>query len=111
MAGKYEGKWGDKECDPVKFTACEMKDVSNPVYCLTADDEGRFIPQCLLNHDIKNLTANGIIGCGQACLAEPRCHSFNLWQLGKICQLKYASRLEADVTDFISVDGCSHFSL
>ena len=110
MSEKYDGKWGDDECSLHKFVACEMR-VPHPVYCLTADNGRRFTPQCLLNHDIKNLTAKGVIGCGQACWAEPRCHSFNLWQLGKICQLNYASRLEADVTDFISVDGCSHFSL
>ncbi|XP_071808024.1 snaclec bothrojaracin subunit beta-like [Asterias amurensis] len=104
------GKWSDKVCSYAFFAACEMR-VPRPVYCLTADDDGRFTPQCLLNHDIKNLTAKGVIGCGHACWAEPRCHSFNLWQQGKICQLNNASRLEADVTDFKNIEGCSFFEL
>ncbi|XP_071808018.1 snaclec 3-like [Asterias amurensis] len=108
MASKYGSKWGDTDCNNVNFAACEMR-VPRPV-CLTADDDGRFASQCLLNHDIKNLTAMGVIGCGQACWAEPRCHSFNLWQQGKICQLNNATR-KADVSDFKKVNDCSYFEL
>ncbi|XP_071808091.1 snaclec bothroinsularin subunit beta-like [Asterias amurensis] len=110
MRQKNDGKWGDYFCNGTFFAACEMR-VPRPVYCLTADDDGRFTHQCLLNHDIKNLTAKGVIGCGQACWAEPRCHSFNHWQQGKLCQLNNASRLEADVTDFKNKEGCSFFEL
>ncbi|XP_071807017.1 snaclec agkisacutacin subunit A-like [Asterias amurensis] len=110
MAHTFGGKWGDSNCTLDKFAACEMS-VPEPEYCLTAEDYGRFTPQCLLNHDIKNLTANGVIGCGQACWAEPRCHSFNLWQKGKICQLNNASRLQADVADIKIIEGCSFFEL
>ncbi|XP_071808012.1 snaclec 3-like [Asterias amurensis] len=104
------GKWNDFDCSATFFAACEMR-VPRPVYCLTADDDGSFTSQCLLNHDIKNLTAKGVIGCGQACWAEPRCHSFNLWQQGKMCQLNNVSRKEADVTDFKNVEGCSFVEL
>ncbi|XP_033643056.1 asialoglycoprotein receptor 1-like [Asterias rubens] len=110
MQSNHKGKWGDGTCKHTVFAACEMR-VPPPMYCLTADVDGRFTPQCLLNHDIKNLTTKGVIGCGQACWAEPRCHSFNLWQQGKKCQLNDASRLEADVTDFKNMKGCSFFEL
>ncbi|XP_033645313.1 snaclec mucrocetin subunit beta-like [Asterias rubens] len=104
------GDWDDCPCSATFFAACEMR-VPHPVYCLTADDDGLFTSRCLLNHDIKNLTAKGVVGCGQACWAEPRCHSFNLWQQGKICQLNNASRLEAGVADFKNIEGCSFFEL
>ncbi|XP_071784473.1 snaclec bothroinsularin subunit beta-like [Asterias amurensis] len=110
MQSNHNGKWGDDSCNHPFFAACEMR-VPPPMYCLTADVDGRFTPQCLLNHDIKNLTTKGVIGCGQACWAEPRCHSFNLWQQGKICQLNDASRMEADITDFKNMTGCSFFEL
>ncbi|XP_071788414.1 snaclec stejaggregin-A subunit beta-2-like [Asterias amurensis] len=106
----YNGKWADQDCSITHFAACEMR-VPHPIHCMAADDDGRFTSQCLLNHDIENLTAKGVIGCGQACWAEPRCHSFNLWKQGKICQLNNASRLEADVTDFKNMEGCSFFEL
>ncbi|XP_038057558.1 perlucin-like protein [Patiria miniata] len=113
MAEKYGGNWGDSGCQSKKFASCEMR-VSHRSYCLQADADGRFTPQCLLNHEIKNLTAAGVIGCGQACWAEPRCHSFNLWQKGddkKVCQLNNASSIEADPAFLKKVESCNVFDL
>ena len=111
MRPDQEGKWADLFCTSAIFAACEMPHDSHPVYCLRADANGRFTPKCLLNHEIKNLTAEGVNGCGQACWAEPRCHSFNLWQQGKICQLNDATRLDANVSDFQYVEDCYSFDL
>ena len=111
MRPDQDGKWADIYCTSAMFAACEMQHDSHPVYCLTADANGRFTPQCLLNNEIKNLTAEGVIGCGQACWAEPRCHSFNIWQQGKICQLNDETRLKADVSDFQYVEDCYSFDL
>ncbi|XP_038045951.1 low affinity immunoglobulin epsilon Fc receptor-like [Patiria miniata] len=107
------GNWRDTSCSYLKYAACEMR-VSRRSYCLQADADGRFTHQCLLNHEIKNLTAAGVIGCSQACWAEPRCRSFNLWQKGddkKVCQLNNATRSEAEVTDLKYVKNCNLFEL
>ena len=111
MTGE-NGKWNDCRCDREFYAACEMR-VSPRSYCLQADADGRFTPQCLLHHDIKNLTVTGIPGCGQACWAEPQCHSFNIWkQPGKetICQLNSAvSTLSEE--DFKPVPSCTFFKI
>ena len=113
MAKKFDdGKWGDRICALEKFVACEMH-VNPRSYCLQADADGRFTPQCLLHHDIKNLTVTGIPGCGQACWAEPQCHSFNIWkQPGKetICQLNSAVSTLSE-GDIKLVTGCTLFTL
>ena len=113
MTEWYGGKWGDDVCSLAKFAVCEMR-VSHLTYCQQACSDWRSIPRCLLNHEIKKVTTTGVIGCGQACWAEPRCHSFNLWQWfekGKICQLNSASSLEADVADFKYVENCYFYEL
>ena len=113
MTEGFGGKLGDTNCHAVKFVACEIH-VSPRMYCLEADAAGRLTPQCLLNHEIKNLTVTGVQGCGHACWAEPRCHSFNIWgQAAKniICQFNNASSLEADVSDFKHLENCHFFDL
>ena len=102
MTEIYDGGWADYYCDAYFFVACEMR-LPYRSYCSQADASGRLGGRCLLNHGIKNLTAvGGVLGCGEACWAEPRCHSFNLWQSdqGSMCQLNDATSLQAYVTDF-----------
>ena len=43
MAGKWRGKWGDRSCSSIMFTACEMP-VSGRMQCVTANADGRFGP-------------------------------------------------------------------
>ena len=113
MHGNRDGRWGDNACHKLKFVACEMR-VSPRLYCLLADTAEHVTSRCLLNHDIKNLTTTGVIGCGQACWAEPRCRSFNFKRQAaktRICQLNSASSLEADATDLMHVENCNFFDL
>ena len=83
------------------------------VYSLTMAADGRVKPQCLHSHDIKNVTAKGVIKCGDACWAEPRFRSFNLWQGSQHenCQLNDATLLESDKEDVIYDDECNYFGL
>ena len=107
MTEAYGGQWADTGCSNIKFVVCEMKvqsDVCRP-------SSTRYIhvsQQCLLNHEIKSHPVNAPIGCGLACRAEPLCRSFNIRKVGdnKICQLNYATRLEADVTDIKQDENC-----
>ena len=113
MAEKYGGCLGDKECDVNWYVACEMR-LPRLSYCSQADASGCFGGRCLLDHGIKNLTAvGGVLGCGEACWAEPRCHSFNLWQSdqGSMCQLNDPTSLQADVTDFKMAEDCYFYAL
>ena len=113
MMEKFGGAWGDKKCDVNFFVACEMH-LPPRLFCSQADASERLGGRCLLDHGIKNLTAvGGVLGCGEACWAEPRCHSFNLWQSdqGSMCQLNDATSLQADITDFKMAEDCYFYDL
>ncbi|XP_038069268.1 perlucin-like protein isoform X1 [Patiria miniata] len=112
----YEGwRWVDKTlCNRQRFAACEMTPSSVPAYHTFTGPDGRVPQRCLLHHDIKNLTAEGLLSCGWACWADPRCRSFNLWQSNKkekMCQLNDVTRLVADDNDFKATDNCYFFNL
>ena len=98
------------DCNELKFAMCETPSV--PVYCVSLGGDGRVTSQCLQGHEIKNLTVKGVSECGQACWAEPRCRSFNLWQGGRdqICQLNDAAYLEASIRSFINHGKCLYFN-
>ena len=111
MSAYYDGKWKYSSCSNKQFVVCEMPRHRVHVYCLTMAADGRVKPQCLHGYEIKNVTAKGVIECGDACWAEPRCRSFNLWQGGQheICQLNNATLLESDEDDVIYHDECNYF--
>ena len=113
MSNAHNGKWYNNDCSTKLFVVCEMSRQLVHVYSLTMAADGRVKPQCLYGHEIKNVTAKGVIKCGDACWAEPRCRSFNLWQGGQpeICQLNDATLLESDKEDVIYDDECNYFGL
>ncbi|XP_022084952.1 C-type lectin lectoxin-Lio3-like [Acanthaster planci] len=94
-----------------RFAACEMTAAVVPTYHAAIDLDGRISP-CLLHHEIKNVTAEGVLACGWACRAEPRCRSFNLWQGREkdLCQLNDVSRRGVS-TKFKREDNCFFFEL
>ncbi|XP_038069106.1 CD209 antigen-like [Patiria miniata] len=97
-----------------KHAACEMTVSAVPAYHTITGPDGRIPQQCLLHHDIKNLKVDGVLACGWACLADPRCRSFNLWQSikrEKMCQLNDVTRQAADGNDFKATDNCYYFDL
>ncbi|XP_038066765.1 uncharacterized protein LOC119736828 [Patiria miniata] len=97
-----------------KHAACEMTVSAMPVYHTYTGPDGRVSQRCLLNHDIKKLAAEGLLACGWACRADPRCRSFNLWQISKrekMCQLNDVTRFGADCNDFKAIDKCYYFDL
>ncbi|XP_038069320.1 galactose-specific lectin nattectin-like [Patiria miniata] len=97
-----------------KHAACEMTVSAMPAYHTFTGPDGRVPQRCLLHHDIKNLTAEGVLDCGWACRADPRCRSFNLWQSSKrekMCQLNDVIHLGADVTDYKATNNCYYFEL
>ncbi|XP_038075390.1 perlucin-like protein [Patiria miniata] len=113
-----KGRWRhDVPCDIIndrKSAACEMPVFAAPAYHTFSGPAGRVPQQCLLHHDIKNLTVKGVLACGWACRADPRCRSFNLWQNSKrekTCQLNDVTRLGADRIDFAAVNDCYYFDL
>ena len=109
--GYSEGLLFYDDCNKRMFAICEMQSVS--VYCVSPGADGRMTPQCLLGHEIKKLTVKGVSECGQACRAEPRCRSFNLWQGGppKICQLNNVTRHAVSDRGFAKLGNCFYFDL
>ncbi len=113
MSEQNQGKWQyDVLCTSHKLVVCEMHRQVH-VYSLTMASDGRVKTRCLRDHNIKSVAVKGVIECGEACWAEPRCRSFNLWQGGppKICQLNNATILESDEGDAIYDDKCNYFEL
>ncbi|XP_038066767.1 C-type lectin domain family 3 member A-like [Patiria miniata] len=111
------GSWSDSvPCGSRnrKHAACEMTVSAMPAYHIFTGPDGRVSQRCLLNHDIKKLAAEGLLACGWACRADPRCRSFNLWQISKrekMCQLNDVTRFGADCNDFKAIDKCYYFDL
>ena len=99
-------------CSLNRFVICEMPYLV-PTYCTSLGPDGRIARRCLHGHDIKNLTATGVSECGQACWAEPRCRSFNLWQggPGTTCQLNNATRNKVSPGTFYEQGRCTYFTL
>ncbi len=111
LVGK--GGWKDrKPCSQRKSVLCKMPRHIH-IYSLTMTSDGRVKPQCLRGHEIKNMTVKGVVECGEACWAEPRCRSFNLGQRGppKICQLNNATIIESDEGDVVYDDQCNYFEI
>ncbi|XP_038072959.1 perlucin-like protein [Patiria miniata] len=110
-----EWRWVDNiSCLRERFAACEMLASSVPAYHTFTGPDGRVPQRCLLHHDIRNLTVEGVLACGWACRAEPRCRSFNLWQSSKrekMCQLNDVTGLVADDTIFKITNDCYFFDL
>ena len=113
-----DGTWSDDvPCSSTdyKSAACEMTAFNAaPTYHTFIGPDGRVPQQCLLHHGIQNITVDGLLACGWACWNDPRCRSFNLWQISKvenICQLNDATRLGADPTDFKATNNCFYFDL
>ncbi|XP_038069349.1 C-type lectin lectoxin-Lio3-like [Patiria miniata] len=112
------GSWADSvPCGSSnrKPAACEMTVSAMPAYHTFTGPDGRVPQQCLLHHDIKNRTEAGVLACGWACRADPRCRSFNLWQSNtereKMCQLNDVTRLVAVLTDYKATNNCYYFEL
>ncbi|XP_033648075.1 C-type lectin domain family 3 member A-like [Asterias rubens] len=112
MSEKYGGKWGDKECDDVKFAACELEVPPRPRRPARIFNQ---VPHyCLLNRQIKSYPVRESMACGVACWSEPQCRSFNLLKQGGaddhvVCQLNSATRLESDVTDIARFENCFYY--
>ncbi|XP_038047384.1 C-type lectin domain family 4 member D-like [Patiria miniata] len=110
--GPYQdGELYLSDCYARKCVMCEMPCVV-PSYCASLGTDGRVAP-CLHGHEIKNLTVQGVSECGQACWAEPRCRSFNLWQGGpaKTCQLNDVTSNEVSADNLTEQGKCTFFEL
>ena len=108
------GRWqSDVVCDHARFTVCEMPRRIK-LYSFTMSADGRVQHRCLHGHEIKKVSVNGLIECGEACWAEPQCRSFNLRRGGgasKICQLNNATIGESGGDDVSSDKMCNYFGL
>ena len=109
-AGKFNGHLNTANCSKNRFVMCEMPHLVR-TYCTPFGPDGRIAQRCLHGHKIKNLTVKGVSECSQACWAEPRCLSFNLWQEGpaKTCELNNAIRSEESPVNF--AEECLFFEL
>ena len=108
------GYWANMQCSGQFHAMCELQ-IFKPVFCLPIVSDGRVKSPCLHGQEIESYPVTGVLQCGQACWAEPRCRSFNLWQQDgdeQICQLNNATRGAA--LDNISTDimvTCYYFDL
>ena len=109
------GQWDDQSCGLLRHVVCEFPiQYSRPKFCLTTEDDGSVSHKCLMHHAVTVLPVRGIIPCGKACLAEPRCRSFNVLKRGSNigdCQLNYATRLEAGEENLEEIQDCLFFDL
>ncbi|XP_038047383.1 snaclec A11-like [Patiria miniata] len=112
IRGNVHGTLIKRNCNQRKFVMCEMPHFV-PSYCVSLGADGRVARRCLHGHEIKKLTVQGVLECGQACWAERRCRSFNLWQGGlvKTCQLNNATRNEVSASYPIENGNCFYFDL
>ena len=111
LSGIHDGKLADLPCDFSKYLVCEMRASPRVSFSMPPALNGSYERTCLSNHDIKILPVTADADCALACWAEPRCHSFNLWQSegSMSCQLNDATRLQADADDFQPSGSCTFY--
>ncbi|XP_033642468.1 asialoglycoprotein receptor 2-like [Asterias rubens] len=114
MNWKHNGQWVDNQCAWKYFSVCELQvDTTPHSFCLQTGTDGRIKSQCLVGHVMKELRADGVVSCGNACRSEPRCRSFNLLMKqgpgDMVCQLNNATRHEATVVNMMKNENRFYF--
>ncbi|XP_038064737.1 asialoglycoprotein receptor 1-like [Patiria miniata] len=122
MVGEWQNQWDDRHCDssysvvckkPVDDTKSEPQ-CADHTYCFVMGEDGRPITDhCLSGYTLKEMKIATAGQCGQACIQEPCCRSFNVRQNAtshqKTCQLNYATRAQVNSDRFILTKNCMYF--
>ncbi|XP_022092440.1 perlucin-like protein [Acanthaster planci] len=123
MTGDVQHLWDDWSCElraavickkPATVEAKKEQQCTDGTYCLVMGQDGLLISNhCLFGFTLREMTTTSISQCGQECIKDSCCHSFNIHRNQTtnqtMCHLNYAIRAQVNEDRFIQSDNCRYF--